>query len=248
MPLFTFLARLPCEFTQMLPVGRWKLSATHGQETARETVEGEAWETVEVDLMLGGISVEGEVWLGDERAAGGTLILTTEGAQAPGVVVMMQRVTADRQFFGIDQQPLQFMVSGDGRFAGSGLSPGRYYASYTPAGGASAAITKILDVPHVESFQCAIQYSDAVVEGFVIDTDGQPKHHWLEEGREAKRTGKTFIPHVAVGMVGFEAGPEAYILDVYAITDPLLARLPMNEHLNYRQLESSATRGNSIRF
>jgi protocatechuate 3,4-dioxygenase beta subunit len=159
---------------ERLPVGRWKLSATHGQETARETVEGEAWETVEVDLMLGGISVEGEVWLGDERAAGGTLILTTEGAQAPGVVVMMQRVTADRQFFGIDQQPLQFMVSGDGRFAGSGLSPGRYYASYTPAGGASAAITKILDVPHVESFQCAIQYSDAVVEGFVIDTDGQP--------------------------------------------------------------------------
>ena len=159
---------------ERLPVGRWKLVATQGQETARETVEGEAWETVEVDLMLGGIRVEGEVWLGDERAAGGTLILTTEGAQAPGVVVMMQRVTADRQFFGIDQQPLQFMVSGDGRFAGSGLAAGRYYASYTPVGGGSAPITKILEVPQVESFQCAIQYSDAVVEGIVIDTDGRP--------------------------------------------------------------------------
>jgi hypothetical protein len=137
-------------------------------------VEGEARETVEVDLLLGGIRVEGEIWLGDERAIGGTLVLTTEGAQAPGVVVMMQRLTADRQFFGIDQQPLQFAVSGDGRFAGSGLSPGRYFASYTPVGGGAAPITKILDVPQVDTFQCAIQYSDATVEGFVIDTDGQP--------------------------------------------------------------------------
>ena len=68
--------------------------------------------------MLGGIHIEGEVWLGDDRASGGTLVLTTEGAQAPGVVVMMQRVTADRQFFGIDQQPMQFMVSPDGRVHG----------------------------------------------------------------------------------------------------------------------------------
>ena len=39
---------------------------------------------------------------GGRDAPGGTLVLTTEGAQAPGVVVMMQRVTADRQIFGID--------------------------------------------------------------------------------------------------------------------------------------------------
>ncbi len=75
---------------ERLPVGKWKLTARHGQETASERVEGRARETVEADLMLGGIRIEGEVWLGDDRASGGTLILTTEGAQAPGVVVMMQ--------------------------------------------------------------------------------------------------------------------------------------------------------------
>ncbi len=159
---------------ERLPVGRWSLTARLGQEKAREKIQGSSRETVEVDLMLGGIRIEGEIWLGDSRAPGGTLVLTTEGAQAPGVVVMMERVTADRQIFGIDQQPMQFMVSPDGRFVGSGLDPGRYYASYTPVGAGAAPVTKTLDVPHVETFQCAIQYADAAVEGFVVDTDGLP--------------------------------------------------------------------------
>ncbi len=159
---------------ERLPVGRWALTARLGQETAREKVSGSARETVEVDLMLGGIRIEGEVWLGDSRAQGGTLVLTTEGSQAQGVVVMMERVTADRQIFGIDQQPMQFMVSPDGRFAGTGLVPGRFYASYTPVEAGAAPVTKILDVPRVETFQCAIQYADAAVEGYVVDTDGVP--------------------------------------------------------------------------
>jgi len=159
---------------ERLPVGRWSLTARLGEETAREKVQGRARETIEVDLMLGGIRIEGEIFLGDSRAPGGTLVLTTGGSQASGVVVMVQRVTADRQFFGVDQQPMQFMVSPDGRFAGSGLVSGRYYAAYTPVGPGAAPVTKILDVPRVETFQCAIQYADAAVEGFVIDTDGLP--------------------------------------------------------------------------
>ncbi len=157
-----------------IPVGRWKVTASHGQEVASETVEGDARETVVADLMLGGIRIEGEIWLGDERAPGGTLILTTEGAQAPGVVVMMQRVTDDRQFFGIDEPPLRFMVAPDGRFAGSGLSAGRYYASYTPPEPGAASITKALIVPQIDTYQCAIQYSDAIVEGYVVDFDRNP--------------------------------------------------------------------------
>ncbi len=159
---------------ERVPVGRWKVTASHGQEKASDTVEGDARQTVVADLMLGGIRIEGEIWLGDDRAPGGTLVLTTEGAQAPGVVVMMQRVTDDRQIFGIDQQPMQFMVGPDGRFGGSGLTVGRYYASYTPPGPGAAPITKVLDVPQVETYQCAIQYSDAVVEGYVIDSDRNP--------------------------------------------------------------------------
>jgi hypothetical protein len=159
---------------ERLPVGEWKVTARHGDQKARETISGEAFETVEVELRLGGIRIDGEIWLGDQRAPGGTLVLTTDGAQAAGVVVMMQRVTADRQIFGIDREPVQFTVNGDGRFGGSGLEPGRYYASYTPPDGGSAPVTKVLDVPRVESFQCAIQYADAAVDGVVVDTDGRP--------------------------------------------------------------------------
>jgi hypothetical protein len=159
---------------ERLPVGRWNLTARHGEQKVRETVEGTAQETVEVDLMLGGIRIDGEIWLGDQRAQGGTVVLSTEGSQAAGVVVMMQRLTADRQIFGIDSQPAQFSVSADGRFTGKGLDPGRYYAAYTPPDAGAAPVTKILDVPRVESFQCAIQYSDASVEGVVVDTGGRP--------------------------------------------------------------------------
>jgi len=159
---------------ERIPVGRWKVTATHGQEKASDTVEGDARQTVVADLMLGGIRIAGEIWLGDDRAPGGTLVLTTEGAQAPGVVVMMQRVTDDRQIFGIDQQPLKFAVGPDGRFFGAGLTVGRYYASYTPPGSGAAPITKVLDIPQVETYECAIQYSDAAVEGYVIDSDRNP--------------------------------------------------------------------------
>jgi len=159
---------------ERIPVGRWKVTASVGQDSASDTVEGDARETVVADLMLGGIRIEGEIWLGDERAQGGTLVLTTDGAQAPGVVVMMQRITDDRQIFGIDQQPMQFVVAPDGRFAGSGLAPGQYYASYTPPGPGAAPITKALVVPQVETYQCAIQYADAAVEGYVIDRDNNP--------------------------------------------------------------------------
>ena len=159
---------------ERIPVGRWKVTASVGQDTASDTVEGGARDTVVADLMLGGIRIEGEIWLGDDRAQGGTLVLTTDGAQAPGVVVMMQRVTDDRQIFGIDQQPMQFMVAPDGRFAGSGLTAGQYYASYTPPDPGAAPITKALFVPQVETHRCLIQYADAAVEGYVVDDDNNP--------------------------------------------------------------------------
>jgi protocatechuate 3,4-dioxygenase beta subunit len=159
---------------ERVPVGRWKVTATHGQQKASDVVEGTARQTVAADLMLGGIRIAGEIWLGDDRAPGGTMVLTTQGAQAPGVVVMMQRVTDDRQFFGIDEQPMQFVVSPEGQFFGSGLTAGRYYASYTPPGSGAAPITKVLDIPQVETYECLIQYSDAAVAGYVIDSDRNP--------------------------------------------------------------------------
>ena len=46
--------------------------------------------------------------------------------------------------------------------------------STTPPDAGAAPVTRVLDIPSVESFQCAIQYSDASVEGVVVDTDGRP--------------------------------------------------------------------------
>ena len=159
---------------ERVPVGRFRVTAKHGGQAARTTIEGGPLETLTADLILGGIRIEGEVWLGDTRASGGTVVLATQGSQARGVVVMFERVTADRQIFGIDAPPIQLSVSHDGRFSGAGLEPGRYYASYTPTGSGAAPVTQALDVPQVDTFQCVIQYSDASVEGFVVDADGLP--------------------------------------------------------------------------
>jgi len=61
-----------------------------------------------------------------------------------------------------------------------------------------------------------------------------PKHDWIELGQKNRAEGVRYMPHVAVGMVGFYSGPQTFILDVYAITDPLLARLPVDKHINTR--------------
>jgi protocatechuate 3,4-dioxygenase beta subunit len=157
-----------------LPVGRWLVTAEHAQETARTTVEGVARETVTANLMLGGMQIEGEIWLGDSRASGGTLVLTTDASQATGVVVMFDRVTAGRRFFGVDGTPVQLPVTAEGFFAGTGIEPGRYYASYTPIGPGAAPVVQVLDIPQVETFRCVLQYADAALEGIVVDLDGLP--------------------------------------------------------------------------
>lgn len=61
-----------------------------------------------------------------------------------------------------------------------------------------------------------------------------PSHDWIKAGKSVRTQGLIYLPHVAVGMVGFYAGPRTFILDVYAITDPLLARLPLNPYLPHR--------------
>jgi protocatechuate 3,4-dioxygenase beta subunit len=159
---------------ERLPVGRWKASAEHNEATARATVEGRPRDTVTANLVLGGMQIEGEIWLGDTRASGGTLVLTTNASHATGVVVMFERVTAGRRFFGIDATPIQLPVTTEGLFVGTGMEPGRYNASYTPTGPGSAPVIQVLDIPHVETFRCILQYSDASVEGVVVDADNLP--------------------------------------------------------------------------
>ncbi len=60
-----------------------------------------------------------------------------------------------------------------------------------------------------------------------------PSHPWVADGRTLRATaetrGRQVVIRFAVGMVGFYAGPDVHIADVYALTDPLLARLRCNQ-------------------
>jgi arabinofuranosyltransferase len=51
-------------------------------------------------------------------------------------------------------------------------------------------------------------------------------HHWAREGRALRRDGQKFWIARAIGFLGYEAGPMVTILDILALSDPLLARLP----------------------
>ena len=55
-----------------------------------------------------------------------------------------------------------------------------------------------------------------------------PNHGWVDEGRAMREAPPAEVPiRGGVGLLGFYAGPAVHILDPYALTDPLLARLPI---------------------
>jgi hypothetical protein len=159
---------------ETLPVGAWVLRANRGEETARATVTGRRDEIKSVELRLGGLRLEGEILIGESPASGGSLVLTTEGARGDGIVVMVQTDADQRRFFGIDRQPVTIGVGPDGRFAVDGISPGVYTASYTAPGRGGAPIGQELVIPQTEHHRCLILFSDAGLDGHVVDPDGLP--------------------------------------------------------------------------
>lgn len=50
-------------------------------------------------------------------------------------------------------------------------------------------------------------------------------HRWFKEGRLASRTPGVYT-RCAIGVTGYTAGPQAYIIDPLALSEPFLARLP----------------------
>lgn len=56
-----------------------------------------------------------------------------------------------------------------------------------------------------------------------------PDHDWAIEGREAREQGRHITVRGSVGFYGFFAGPEVHVVDVLALGDPLLARLPVTD-------------------
>jgi arabinofuranosyltransferase len=49
---------------------------------------------------------------------------------------------------------------------------------------------------------------------------------WVEHGKALRVSGKSVVDEKNIGYVGYFAGPRVHIVDLYALCDPLLARLP----------------------
>ncbi len=62
----------------------------------------------------------------------------------------------------------------------------------------------------------------------------QPDHLWAEEGANAGARARKPVVRTTIGMYGYMAGPALHVVDEYALTDPLLARLPAKRDVAWR--------------
>jgi len=53
-----------------------------------------------------------------------------------------------------------------------------------------------------------------------------PEHDWASEGRAARLYNPGVVEKGSIGFYGYFAGPEMHVVDLLALADPLLARLP----------------------
>ena len=54
-----------------------------------------------------------------------------------------------------------------------------------------------------------------------------PNHSLVSKGLEIRASGEKAYVEKSIGFLGYYAGPNAYIVDFFALSDPLLARLPV---------------------
>lgn len=53
---------------------------------------------------------------------------------------------------------------------------------------------------------------------------------WVEDGKRAREENLEFVSLYSIGFFGFYAGPNCFVLDKLALTDPFLARLPTTKN------------------
>jgi arabinofuranosyltransferase len=56
----------------------------------------------------------------------------------------------------------------------------------------------------------------------------RPDNPMVFDGLELRRQGRQVVVRDGIGFTGYFAGPEVHIVDIFALADPLLARLPAN--------------------
>jgi arabinofuranosyltransferase len=61
-----------------------------------------------------------------------------------------------------------------------------------------------------------------------------PPHAWAIAGAKARADNVKAMPVPEVGFFGYFAGPGVHIVDLFALADPLLARLPFDPSIAYR--------------
>jgi arabinofuranosyltransferase len=60
-----------------------------------------------------------------------------------------------------------------------------------------------------------------------------PDHQWYREGTSFRNSSEKVSVQGSIGFFGFTAGPAKYVIDRNALSDPLLARLPVSESLYF---------------
>ena len=60
-----------------------------------------------------------------------------------------------------------------------------------------------------------------------------PDHTWVREGRSFRQSPEKVTVQGSIGFYGLEAGPEKHLVDRNALSDPLLARLPVSPRLYF---------------
>ena len=59
-----------------------------------------------------------------------------------------------------------------------------------------------------------------------------PDHQWIYDGRDLREQGVKVFVGKGIGFLGFSAGPNVHVIDIFAISDPLLSHLPVKSRTN----------------
>lgn len=61
----------------------------------------------------------------------------------------------------------------------------------------------------------------------------RPNHEWVREGQTLRTSPEKVFVRPSIGFIGFYAGPDKYLIDGNALSDPLLAHLPVDESIYF---------------
>ncbi len=61
-----------------------------------------------------------------------------------------------------------------------------------------------------------------------------PAHAWVDIGNKLRANSTAVYTTETIGYMGYFAGPKVYLVDIYALSNPLLSRLPVTNKIDWR--------------